>query len=150
MTYSCDRFGIGDAYCHLLMATDTYVLLRDHPDIFFANANGVGSKVGWSAPLYHLIPDTIWFLNIRAAANVHDVEYKFPETFQTMAEAIAWKNAADHRFLCNMEIIVRMQGSCKLVERARLHRAMVYFLLVQKYGMASFMDKKTIIDYQPV
>lgn len=144
--YVCDRMGIGDKYCHLLMATPTYELLRDHPDIFSKNCNGVGSEVGLSAPIYHFIPNTILLLSITSSANIHDVEYWFPDTFNNIEEARKWKEQADHRFLCNMEIQIMMAHSWQWVENARMHRAKIYYNLVRSFGEESFMDGKTILN----
>lgn len=145
MTYGCDRMGISDKYCHLLMATPTYELLRDHTDIFDKNCNGVGSKVGWQRWFYHFIPNTIWFLYVKYSANIHDVEYVFPNIFETRDEALQWKSDADHRFLCNMEIQIRMADSPEWLTELRLHRASVYYDMVKNYGEESFFEGKTIL-----
>lgn len=145
LQYHCDRHGISDRYCHLVMLDTTYELLRDHPDIFRANCNGVGSTVGWSRYFYHFIPNTIWGLSVSNCSDVHDVEYVFPDTYYSMSAAIRAKQEADERLYQNLCIHIRRQESWLWLEETRLHRAAIYFAAVKNLGDKSFLNGKTIL-----
>ena len=130
-------------YTNLQMAESTRTLLFTKPEKFKSFCNGVGSQVGWSAPLYHLIPDTIWFLNITPASDVHDVEYSHPHRFKTRNEALLFKEYTDERFYQNMLVLIEREGGW--MQKMRERRAKVYFYLVSNCGEKSFLENKDIL-----
>jgi hypothetical protein len=118
-------------------------LMESDPERFKRCCNGVGSKVGFLAKLvYHIIPNTIWFMSIKEAADLHDVDYSVPQTFKTKAEALEYKRQADFRFYMNVVILIKRRGG--YFERWRRRRAFVYYETLRLAGEASFLAGKII------
>ena len=127
----------------------TRVLLAEDPDKFFECANGVGSKVGWFYKIiYHIIPNWIGGLffrvSIKKPADIHDVEYTYPQEFKTREDADKFRKEADFNFLCNCEIVIIMRKFPKPVEDFLVNWAKGYYLLLRKCGKKSFYEHKTI------
>ena len=95
--------------------------------------NGVGSRVGTMGKItYHLIPETIYGLNIRACANVHDWDYCFlPRNDKS-------KEDADRQFLANIYIKIN-KGSWWL-RFVRRRRAWLYYWAVRYLGRESYYN----------
>jgi|SaaInlV_130m_DNA_3_1039695.scaffolds.fasta_scaffold09997_4 hypothetical protein len=104
-----------------LEASDTYWAAS--PKKRALNCNGAGTA-GWEGCL---VPDTIWGLNINAAANIHDWDYGEGQTLTD-------KDAADFRFQKNMIVLIRQAAKRSWVGWAlkipREHRACLYFMAV--------------------
>ena len=130
-------------YTNLSMSKEARTLWFVNPQKFKSFCNGVGSQVGWASPLYHLIPNTIWFLDITPASDIHDVEYSHPTQFITRNEALLFKEYADERFYQNMLILIERKGGW--MRKMRLRRAKIYYYLVLNCGEQSFLKNKDII-----
>tara|TARA_R110000824_G_scaffold86938_3_gene214691 strand:- start:650 stop:1039 length:390 start_codon:yes stop_codon:yes gene_type:complete len=93
------------------------------------NCNGAGTA-GWRGAL---VPDTIYGLNINAAANIHDWDY-------AVGESLAHKKSADFRFQKNMISIIRRAARRSWVswflKIPREYRAFGYYLAVSETGSA--------------
>ena len=72
-----------------------------------------------------LVPDTIWFVNIKPACYLHDCEYSEPDTSQEKDD----KNLFD-----NAEIIIRLKSKNKLTMWLRMSRLMKYYAAVDIAG----------------
>lgn len=83
----------------LELMPDYAYMLKHHPEIVDKIANGVGSES--MGILYHLTPDTIWFVNINSVSHQHDWMYSLPFKFKTTAEGLAYKAKADKLLLTN-------------------------------------------------
>ena len=106
--------------------------------------NGVGSEVGfWAKLVYHIIPNTIWFLDVTAVSDIHDVDYWYPSHFKNKALAIKFKAEADLRLKHNFETYIKRYTTNKIMLRLRLNRAEVYYLAVSRVGEQSFLEGKT-------
>jgi len=105
--------------------------------------NGVGSPGTLS---YHLIPNTIWGLDVTPASDIHDWMYTYPAKFPSDAEALEWKNKADRALLNNMiRLFERAEKDSWLARRLawfRRNRAQLYFEAVQHFGGPSFWEGK--------
>jgi len=102
--------------------------------------NGVGSNVGWFGRLtYHLIPATIFFLDVTAAADIHDWMYTYPKTAK-----IDYKDEADRTFLNNMLRLIDADTSWtgRMLSYPRQRRAMTYYVAVRDFGGPSFWAGK--------
>lgn len=107
--------------------------------------NGVGSEVGfWANLAYHIIPNTIWFLDITCCSDIHDVDYWYPFNFATMEEAIEHKKKADLRLYNNILIHIKKNTTSSMMLWMRNRRAKFYYDMVSNAGEASFLDGKTI------
>jgi hypothetical protein len=95
------------------------------------NDNGCGS--GWNALL---VPDHLWFCNIKPACKIHDMMYAFGE------EDIEGKQTADRVFLNNMVRIVVAKTSWKRLMRHRLNLARYYYEVVRDYGGPAYWENK--------
>ena len=109
--------------------------------------NGVGSDTGWfNSMIYHIIPNTIWFLNITACSDLHDTDYTYPTHFKNRAEALAYKAGADMRLYVNICIYVKAHTSNSILLDIRLRRADGYYWAVSHCGEESFLSGKTFDD----
>lgn len=132
-------------YLGLAMSDEARKLLGTDPKRWKSYCNGVGSNVGWLGKLtYHLIPNTIWFMDITPASDIHDVEYYVPDTFATRAGAIEWKVQADQRFLDNMLALIRAKSGTAFMRILRTRRAIAYYNAVAEIGEDSFLEGKKI------
>lgn len=131
-------------YHEMEMSEPVRVLLITDHKAFAAFCNGVGSRVGiWKTLLWHLTPNSIWFLDITPASDIHDVEYSIPDRYHSMMEARAAWNTANRRFLRNMRRLIADAGG--FFEGWRLNRAKLYFEAVStESAFQSFLDGKRI------
>jgi len=127
------------------MPEATYNMLMSDPKKFKSFCNGVGSKVGfWGKLTYHFIPNTIWFMSITQASDIHDVGYSIPDEFDTIEKAIAYKHQQDSYFYDNICIEATRRGGW--FEDARKRGAWVEYLAVKSLGSSSFLANKIILN----
>lgn len=121
-------------------------LLESNPKKFANYCNGVGSQVGWLGRLtYHIIPNTIWFLDITPASDIHDVEYSVPSEFGCISAAEKAFDEANLRLYNNIVTLIDRKGRGGLIYQMRMHRAGLYFDAVSgSAGWKSFVSGKTI------
>lgn len=106
--------------------------------------NGVGSEVGfWANLMYHIVPNTIWFLDVTAVSDIHDVDYWYPTHFKSKALALKFKSEADLRLKNNFDTYIKMHTTNKILLRMRLNRSEVYYKAVSMGGELSFLEGKT-------
>lgn len=86
--------------------------------------NGAGPK-GWG----WLVPDTMWGLNVKKAADIHDYMYYW---------AIWPRKLADKIFLDNMLHIINYKGG--YLKYARRIRAHTYHSAVRLFGSSCYGD----------
>lgn len=130
-------------YRGLYMPPDMIAAARSDPEHGLDMCNGVGSDVGLlGAATYHLIPSTIYFLDITSAADIHDFMYS------RKSGTLADKDEADRVFLNNMLRLVEMDQSwCgRRLAGLRRARAHTYYLAVQRFGGPSFWEGKNTVD----
>ena len=97
--------------------------------------NGCGTG-GWKGKL---VPDTIWFLNVREACDIHDWMYHEGKTQKD-------KEIADRVFHHNMRLIIEDGSWWKWLARLRKIRAFTYYTAVAKFGDSAFWANKERID----
>lgn len=100
------------------------------------DCNGCGS--GWTAKL---IPNTIYFLNIRPACCIHDDRYEHGTTIQD-------KEEADREFLNNMLRIIEAKKGWWFPHFLARQRALAYYASVVNFGGPAFFDGKTPLKNQ--
>lgn len=83
----------------------------------------------------HFVPDCLYFLNVKAACQIHDHMYRTGKT-----QFDKW--VADVTFLTNMNDIIE-QKSWPVIKQIRRYRAMTYFAAVRDGGDSSFWNGKT-------
>jgi hypothetical protein len=105
------------------------------PEVLKQVTNGCGTS-GWKGAL---VPDTIYFLSIKAACNIHDWMYAIGKT-------LADKKEADRVFLNNMLRIIDHANSFAFLEGLRRARAYEYYEAVKVFGGPAFWDKKNLPD----
>jgi len=76
------------------------------------------------------IPDTVWFLSITPACQIHDMDYS--------EESIVSKKEADRRFFDNMLLINEIKSRNRFIRFLRDHRICIYYLAVKYGGRGSF------------
>jgi len=99
-----------------------------------------GCGPGWFGDW--LVPDTIWFLNIRASCRIHDWMY-----YEAVCEAD--KVRADRVFLNNM--LRQIEGGCswKWLSFLRRIRANIYYKAVRDFGGPTFWnDKNNPVEFR--
>ena len=96
------------------------------------SCNGCGT--GWNK---HLVPNTIYGLNIRLACCIHDPAYEKGGTEED-------KNIADENLHDNIEIIIDAFDRWWYPTRLAKRRADTYRFAVQQAGDSSFNYKKEI------
>ena len=121
-------------------------LLESDPKKFANYCNGVGSQVGWLGRLiYHIIPNTIWFLDITPASDIHDVEYSIPDEFESISAAEKVFDETNLRLYNNIVTLIDRKGRGGLIYQMRMHRAGLYYDAVSgSSGWNSFISGKTI------
>ncbi len=109
-----------------LYAPESYIAEGDGPH---RGCNGCGPAgvFGW------LVPDTVWFLSISEACNIHDRMYEEGETAEDKA-------IADRVFLNNIQRVDRAKGWWFL--KLRMKRVHTYYCFVRDHGGSYFWDGK--------
>jgi len=80
------------------------------------------------------VPSTMWFLNVKAACQIHDHMYREGKT-----KFDKW--VADVTFLTNLNDIIEAK-SWPVIREMRRYRAMSYFSAVRDGGDSSFWHNK--------
>jgi len=111
-----------------LNAPDSYYRLD--PEIKKLICNGMGAK---DSALAKLIPNTMYFLDVTEAANIHDYEYSIGESSND-------KKRADRNFFENLLIIINDAGGILAFFRRR--RALKYYEAVHYGGYHAFWTNK--------
>lgn len=93
--------------------------------------NGCGPDSGLDC-----VPDTIWFLNISKACDIHDYMYHMA------LPCIGKKEEADRVFLNNMYRIIEQKTKWKWLKFLRRRRAYKYYLAVKHFGGLFFWKNK--------
>ena len=121
-------------------------LLKSDPKTFASYCNGVGSRIGfWNNLFYHFIPNTIWFMDITPASDIHDVEYSVPDSFSFLGLARQAFDAANLRIYRNIQTLIKRKSSGGILYRMRMRRAdLYYYALCSDLAEGSFMSGKTI------
>ena len=132
-------------YQDLRISKAALELLIADPKKFKGYCNGVGSTRGFSGRLtYHFIPNTIWFMSITPASDLHDVDYSIPDEFDTIEHALEYKKEADNRMLQNMNLLIDRRGG--MFQRLRELRAFEYYGVLRTCGTDSFLSDKIILN----
>ena len=74
-----------------------------------------------------VVPDTVWFLNIRPACAIHDFEYSIMMNEKDRV-------TADGNFLLNMMRLIERQTKFFLLRMFRRRRALKYYEAVRAFG----------------
>ncbi len=83
--------------------------------------NGMGPEgLGW------LVPDTMYFVDVSPAGDVHDYMYEYPDGMTRLQ--------CDKVFLRNMLRIIEKTGGWSWVQWLRRRRALKYYWAVRKSG----------------
>ena len=93
--------------------------------------NGCGTK----GLCGYVIPDTIWFLSIKVACDIHDFMYATGLTAED-------KIVADRVFLYNMQRLIAAGWQWKWLMRRRTNLAEIYYDFVVKRGGPAFWAGK--------
>lgn len=135
-----------EKYKGLEMSEEAANLLYSDPKKFASYCNGVGSRVGWVGRLtYHLIPNTIWFMDITPASDIHDVEYSVPSEFQHLGLAAKAFDDANLRIYKNIQTLIKRKATSGILFRMRMRRAkLYYYALGSDAAWNSFVSGKTI------
>lgn len=111
-----------------LYAPPMYQLLT--PESKAEICNGCGAKgYGW------LIPDSMWFLNITEACNIHDFMYLVGVDEEDREEA-------DRVFLNNLIRIIEAKTKLWPLKMLRHRRALKYYEAVRYFGGPAFWTGK--------
>jgi len=84
-----------------------------------------------------IVPDSIFWLSIKASCIVHDLEYE-------IGTIILSKIIADNRFRKNMKYLIEKNSKYNWVKKLRLYFAEKYYFVVHEFGTDSFYNKTTI------
>lgn len=117
----------------ILYAPNSYKELD--PDKKSSICNGCGPQ-----GKFDFVPDTIWFLSIAEACNIHDYMYHIAEPI------IEDKKKADRVFLNNMLRIIEGRTKWRWLKILRRRRAYKYYLVVKHFGSPAFWKDKNTED----
>lgn len=112
-----------------LYAADGYADLTEAQRRDICNGCGTKGLIGF------LVPDSIWFLSIKEACNIHDYGY-------VVGETIADKEREDRGFLNNMLRIIEEKTRWAWLKRRRARVARLYYCMVVRYGGPAFWRGK--------
>lgn len=140
------KAGNPEKYKGLEMSDAARKLLESDPKTFASYCNGVGSRVGfWNKLAYHFIPNTIWFMDITPASDIHDVEYTVPAEFAFLELAAQAFEAANLRIYKNIQALIKRKSNGGILYRMRMRRAeLYYYALCSDAAWNSFVSGKTI------
>jgi hypothetical protein len=117
-----------------LFAPESYYQAEEKEKDRVCNGCGAKGLGGW------LVPNTLYFLSIKEACNIHDWMYEQGKTNTD-------KEEADRVFLNNMLRIIEGKPS-KLLNALRRQRAMKYYTAVKDYGGPAFWNcKNNVINH---
>jgi hypothetical protein len=112
----------------LFAPPDYWMLTKDQrADI----SNGCGTR----GLLGLLVPDTVYFLSIKSACDIHDFMY-------AIGINIKDKQEADRVFLNNMMRIIDHETRWDWLKVLRLRRAKTYYQAVKNFGGLAFWSGK--------
>jgi hypothetical protein len=128
------------------MQPEVKKLLMGRNAQFVKNSNGVGSRVGfWNKLIYHVIPDSIGFLNITGPSDLHDNGFSVPIEFKTLSDAYQYFEEVNWNFLSNLRREILNGTYTRWIRKSRYFVAAHYYDAVQSsVGWTSFMDGKLI------
>lgn len=121
-----------DGWCGCMRVPLSYYEATDEQRA--AVCNGAG-PAGWG----WLVPDTMYGLSIREAANIHDWMYAEGET-------PADRREADDLFYANCRAIIRKHTKSRILRLLRYARAWIYYRAVRRGGERAFMKGKGQAD----
>lgn len=114
--------------CKLFAPKECWEFQEEHPEWFEEYGCGPGKLGDW------LVPDTIWFLSIKPACQIHDWYYR------------EWdgedRKEADVVFSNNMQRIIKASTKNRWLLERRLKRAELYYQMVRKRGSSSFWENR--------
>jgi len=137
-----------EKYQGLYAPTSFWDLVRDNPYYLQTICNGVGSEYHWS---YHIIPNTIWGLDITPASDIHDYMYTDPKSFPAIIDGIfytglEWKQFSDRILRNNVQRLFDMADAKSWLSRQirpfRNMRCDLYYNALDKFGGISFWEGK--------
>lgn len=136
--------GDWDKYDGMEMSEKAEALLIFDSAKFAACCNGVGSKTGWFSRLtYHLIPNTVGFVNVTAASDPHDVDFTYPAEFATMKEARKYYHEANDRYEVNLNTIISRHHD--ILDRWRRWYIKIHLDAVSSHvGWEAFIAGRTV------
>lgn len=141
-----------EKYSKYEMSWQVESLLKRNPKQFKKNCNGVGSPAGFWGFFWKLTPgfilNSIWGLNIKEIANLHDNEYTVPRMFATRKKAEEHKSQADRYFKSNLRKKIRAFSKTRTFKFLRNATAKLYRFLLARCGDAAFYKNKIILDEQ--
>lgn len=136
-----------EKYVGLWLPDDMLKALAENPQAIVDNCDGVGSHNSWT---YEFVPNTIWFLDITPASDIHDWMYTFPKSFKTSDEGLAYKNKSDRVLLNNMVRLFEMAEEkswwARRLGSLRRAQAKTYYEIVQSFGGPYFWADRTVED----
>ena len=119
--------------------------LFNYPEIVNELANGVGSETAW---FYHLIPDTVWLLNINPSSHIHDWDYTLPFYFMTKELGENHFHEANARFLRNCK--KQIADGSFIFSYPRILRCNMYYKAVEsESGQIAFWSNKILPEGFP-
>ena len=117
----------------LLFAPESYWKLTEQQRKDACNGCGTKGIIG------HVIPDSLWGLDIREACNVHDWMFAVGETIED-------KDEADRVFLNNMLRLVDAGSKNWFTRMIRSRAAVKYYYAVRDCGGPAFWQGKNSLD----
>ena len=140
------KAGNPEKYRGLEMSEAAASLLKSDPKTFASYCNGVGSRIGfWNNLAYHFIPNTIWFMDITPASDIHDVEYSVPDSFSFLGLARQAFDAANLRIYRNIQTLIKRKSTSGILYRLRMNRAeLYYYALSSDAAWNAFISGKII------
>ena len=131
-------------YEGLQLSAEFARLATEDPQKILDCCNGVGSKIGfWNKLIWHIIPNTIYFLNITPVSDIHDVDCTYPSHFKNKDLALKHLWDSNMRFRENLETFIDIHTQNKFMLYLRLKRAIGYYVALVKGCETSFMEGKT-------
>ena len=108
---------------------------QSYKDATFKHRKIVGNGCGQKGFFGRFVPNTIWFLSIKEACQIHDWDYQHGKTLED-------KRKADIVFLKNMDIMINNGSKVGWLQRLRRERAAKYYFAVKYFGEDAFMKDK--------
>jgi hypothetical protein len=105
--------------------------LQRHPELYQQVANGVGSDTSWT---YHIIPDTIWGLDISPSAGIHDWDFTYPLYFEHYNDGMRHFHNSNQRFKGN--VFKQIKAGSLLCRIPRNLRLIEYMLILEKSSIS--------------
>jgi len=117
---------------------ECWEFMEKYPDEF--DKFGCGAGKFWD----RLIPDTVWFLSIKPACQIHDWYYRF--YFDSLyGNAKETRKTIDGIFYDNMVCIVNAKTNFEFIKRLRMRRVKIYYTTVRLFGAIAFNNARRMI-----